>query len=287
MATDPTNPTAVTDTDASIEASVSTARSSFSEKVDVHALRDLRATAVKPASDGKAGEQPTDLLSLDRASLQQYVESLGEKPYRARQLMQWIYGRGITDFDAMTDLSRASRQRFTENATITLPKIEFDSTASDGTRKWLFTLADGNSIETVFIPEGERGTLCVSSQVGCALDCSFCATARQGFNRNLTTGEIISQIWLANALLLTDRQAIDSDMSKRQEKPEQRRSPVTNVVMMGMGEPLLNLTALVPALELMMDDLCFGLSKRKVTVSTSWLCHCMLPTTSCATSWCL
>ena len=175
-----------------------------------------------PGTDGSAvGEdassQPTDLLSLNRAGLQDYVESLGEKPYRARQLMQWIYGRGVNDFDAMTDLSRASRQRLSANATISLPKIEFDSTASDGTRKWLFALADGNSIETVFIPEGERGTLCVSSQVGCALDCSFCATARQGFNRNLTTGEIISQIWLANALLLKGRQDIGADMSKQQE----------------------------------------------------------------------
>ena len=186
-----------------------------SDRVDVHTLRDLRVSAAKPAgepegevvSDGKASaSQRTDLLSLNRVGLQQYVESLGEKPYRARQLMQWIYGRGVTDFEAMTDLSRVSRQRFSANATISLPKIEFDSTASDGTRKWLFALADGNSIETVFIPEGERGTLCVSSQVGCALDCSFCATARQGFNRNLTTGEIISQIWLANALLMTTRQ---------------------------------------------------------------------------------
>jgi len=247
-----------------------------SGRVDVHTLRDLRVSAAVAAavSDEASDNQPTpaqrtDLLSLNRAAMQQYVESLGEKPYRARQLMQWIYGRGITDFNAMTDLSRVSRERLSAHATVSLPKIEFDSTASDGTRKWLFTLADGNSIETVFIPEGERGTLCVSSQVGCALDCSFCATARQGFNRNLTTGEIISQIWMANALLQSGRQNSDPDVSKRQEKPVQRRSPVTNVVMMGMGEPLLNLAALVPALELMMDDLCFGLSKRKVTVSTS------------------
>ena len=278
MTTNPTQANAVFESSASTEAADSGARTS--SRVDVHTLRDLRSSAGKPADDTVPGtdgsavgedasSQLTDLLSLNRAGLQDYVESLGEKPYRARQLMQWIYGRGVNDFDAMTDLSRASRQRLSANATISLPKIEFDSTASDGTRKWLFALADGNSIETVFIPEGERGTLCVSSQVGCALDCSFCATARQGFNRNLTTGEIISQIWLANALLLKGRQDIGADMSKQQEKSLQRRSPVTNVVMMGMGEPLLNLAALVPALELMMDDLCFGLSKRKVTVSTS------------------
>ena len=223
---------------------------------------------------------PVNLLSLDRAQMQDFVGTLGEKPYRARQLLQWIYQRGVTDVSAMTDLSKAARTRLQANACIDLPEIQFDRTASDGTRKWLFRLADGNSIETVYIPDGARGTLCVSSQVGCALDCSFCATARQGFNRNLTTGEIIAQLWLANDLLAKASTPADSNENPESRLSESKslehisganKSPnrVTNVVMMGMGEPLLNLKALVPALDIMMDDLCFGLSKRKVTVSTS------------------
>lgn len=223
-----------------------------------HLLKPMHGSVEGKAAWSISGK--TNLLSLNRQSLEQYVTSLGEKPYRARQLLQWIYHKGVNDFDAMSDLSRATRQTLSENAAIELPDVEFDSIASDGTRKWLFGLGDGNSIETVYIPEGNRGTLCVSSQVGCALDCSFCATARQGFNRNLTTGEIIAQIWLARHLLLerTPSEGVTS-----------QASPITNVVMMGMGEPLLNLTCLIPALELMMDDLSFGLSKRKVTVSTS------------------
>ena len=258
----------------------------------LHTLRDLRSGgAVEQQADQSAPASArsatfkadwslsgkTNLLSLDRKALEQFVVSIGEKPYRARQLMQWIYGRQVIDFNQMTDLSRASREKLIDCAIVELPQIEYDSTASDGTRKWLFDLGDGNSIETVFIPEGSRGTLCVSSQVGCALDCSFCATARQGFNRNLTTGEIIAQIWLAGHLLARDasdasisaNSVTDSDPKSPANTQEKRRSPVTNVVMMGMGEPLMNLKCLIPALELMMDDLSFGLSKRKVTVSTS------------------
>ncbi len=255
----------------------------------LHTLRDLRrggaveqqADQPVPASARSTSFKAdwsvsgkTNLLSLDRKALEQFVVSLGEKPYRARQLMQWIYGRQVIDFNQMTDLSRASREKLIDCAIVELPQIEYDSTASDGTRKWLFGLGDGNSIETVFIPEGTRGTLCVSSQVGCALDCSFCATARQGFNRNLTTGEIIAQIWLAGHLLACDVPAVanastGSDPKSTASSSEKGRSPVTNVVMMGMGEPLMNLKCLIPALELMMDDLSFGLSKRKVTVSTS------------------
>lgn len=202
-----------------------------------------------------------------------FVGSLGEKPYRAKQILQWLYRHGVTDFDEMTDLSKSSRSKLKSAACVDLPGIQFDRTASDGTRKWLFQLADGNSIETVYIPEGNRGTLCVSSQVGCALDCSFCATARQGFNRNLSTDEIIAQVWLANSLLA---QAADANAFANSNQANTGQSQaattanrVTNVVMMGMGEPMLNLKALIPALDIMLDDLCFGLSKRKVTVSTS------------------
>ncbi len=210
-----------------------------------------------------------NLLSLSRQQMQSFVNGLGEKPYRAKQLLQWLYRHGVTDFDAMTDLSKASRAKLKSAACVDLPEIQFDRTASDGTRKWLFRLADGNSIETVFIPEGARGTLCVSSQVGCALDCSFCATARQGFNRNLTSDEIIAQVWLANSLLADAAGSDDPKDSADQTTAAPSRNRVTNVVMMGMGEPLLNLKALIPALDIMLDDLCFGLSKRKVTVSTS------------------
>lgn len=210
-----------------------------------------------------------NLLSLSREEMQSFVAGLGEKPYRAKQLLQWLYRHGVTDFGAMTDLSKSSRSKLQSAACVDLPEIQFDRTASDGTRKWLFRLADGNSIETVYIPEGTRGTLCVSSQVGCALDCSFCATARQGFNRNLTTDEIIAQVWLANHLLDEAAHGSEARQSAGQPQTATTRNRVTNVVMMGMGEPMLNLKALIPALDIMLDDLCFGLSKRKVTVSTS------------------
>lgn len=203
----------------------------------------------------------TNLLDLDRAGLQAFFTELGEKPFRARQVMQWIYHRQVREFAHMTDLSKSFRMLLEDKACIELPEVALDRLSSDGTNKWLFRLHDGNSIETVFIPEQNRGTLCVSSQVGCALDCSFCATGRQGFNRNLSTAEIIGQVWLAVSLLANN--------------PATAHQRVTNVVMMGMGEPLANLQALIPSLELMMDDLGFGLSKRKVTVSTSGLVPAM------------
>ena len=202
-----------------------------------------------------------NLLDLNRAGLQQFFTDLGEKPFRVRQVMPWIYHRQQRDFSAMTDLSRQLREQLELKACIKLPEVALDRLSADGTNKWLFRLHDGNSIETVFIPEDNRGTLCVSSQVGCALDCSFCATGRQGFNRNLSTAEIIAQVWLAGHLLANN--------------PKTAHRRVTNIVMMGMGEPLANLPALLPALELMMDDLGFGLSKRKVTVSTSGLVPAM------------
>ncbi len=194
-----------------------------------------------------------NLLDFDRAALEHYFVSLGESAFRARQVMKWVYQRRITDFGAMTDLGKNLRQRLGDVAEVRLPDIMADRTSTDGTRKWLLSVPGGSAIETVFIPETDRGTLCVSSQVGCSLNCTFCATARQGYNRNLTTGEIIAQLVIA----------------ERHLAPRYGERAITNVVMMGMGEPLLNYDAVVPAMRLMLDDLSFGLSRRRVTLSTA------------------
>ena len=191
-----------------------------------------------------------NLLDLDRTAMERWFASLGEKPFRARQVLRWIHQRGAKDFDAMTDIARSLRARLAEDAEIRAPAIVGDSTSADGTRKWLLKVDGANAVEAVFIPETSRGTLCVSSQAGCVLDCAFCSTGKQGFNRNLSTAEIVGQLWLANRLLEGAR-------------------PVTNVVMMGMGEPLLNLDNVIPALRLMLDDNAYGLSRRRVTVSTA------------------
>ena len=195
-----------------------------------------------------------NLLDLDRQGLEDYFSGLGEKSFRASQVIQWIHQKAVTDFQQMSNLSQALRDYLQNNAVIHLPEVVYDATSVDGTRKWLLQLDDGNRIETVYIPEDDRGTLCVSSQAGCALDCSFCSTGRRGFNRNLNTAEIISQVWLATRL-------IDEEI-----KPGRK---VTNVVLMGMGEPLLNFDNVVRAVHLMMDDFAYGLSKRRVTVSTA------------------
>ena len=199
--------------------------------------------------------EKTNLLDLDRAGMRAFFETLDEKPFRADQVLKWLYHHGASDVDQMTNLSIALREKLKSQTEIYVPAVETDHLSADGTSKWTFRLRGGNGIETVFIPEKNRGTLCVSSQIGCALDCSFCATGRQGFNRNLTTGEIIGQVWLATQLLA--------------EKPATQNHRITNVVMMGMGEPLLNFNHLVRALNLMLDDNGYGLSKRRVTVSTS------------------
>jgi 23S rRNA (adenine2503-C2)-methyltransferase len=196
-----------------------------------------------------------NLLGFDQASLAAFLETLGEKPYRAQQILQWIHQRGVICISEMTNLSLALREQLQQVACITLPEIVFDQQSADGTRKWLLRLDDGNCVETVFIPERTRGTLCVSSQVGCALNCSFCSTGKQGFSRNLRIDEIIAQVWIAV-----------HHVSKHIEFFSSR---VTNVVMMGMGEPLLNFEAVVPAMNLMMDDFAYGFSKRRVTLSTS------------------
>lgn len=204
---------------------------------------------VKPASAAAL-----NLLDLDRQGLEGYFSEIGEKAFRASQVLQWIHQKGVTDFQQMTNLSKVLRDRLQAGCVIHLPEVVYDATAADGTRKWLLQLDDGNRIESVYIPEDDRGTLCVSSQVGCALDCSFCSTGRRGFNRNLSTAEIISQVWLATRLI------------DKEKKPGRK---VTNVVLMGMGEPLLNFDNVVRAVRLMMDDFAYGLSKRRVTVSTA------------------
>lgn len=196
-----------------------------------------------------------NLFSLPRKALEAWFADIGEKPFRARQLMKWVYHERVIDFDAMTDISKSLRARLKELAAFEFPTVIADRLASDGTRKWVFRYHCGNSIETVYIPEDDRGTLCISSQAGCALACPFCSTAHEGFNRNLTTGEIAVQVWLAKEMLGCER----------------RGNPrlVTNIVLMGMGEPLVNFNNVLPATEIFMDDLGFGLSKRRVTLSTS------------------
>ena len=211
--------------------------------------------------------QKTNLLGLTRADLDAFVSGMGEKPFRARQLMKWLYKRAVSDFDQMTDLAKSFRERLKEIAEVRTPEIKLTQVSSDGTRKWLLAMDGRNAadmsqaIEMVFIPEPGRGTLCISSQIGCAMDCTFCSTAQQGFNRNLSIAEIVGQVWLANREL-------------GYEAGGDR--VVTNVVFMGMGEPLANYRNVVPATAILMDDLGFDISRRRVTVSTSGLVPQML-----------
>jgi len=212
-----------------------------------------------------------NLLGLDPEALEAFCAGLGEKPYRARQLLRWIHQNGVGDFGAMTDISRPLRERLATCASIAAPAVLRDSTAGDGTRKWLLDVGTGNAIETVFIPETHRGTLCISSQAGCALECSFCSTGRQGFNRNLSTAEIIGQLWLASRALREHGARIPQDAAGSPGEETAVDRPVSNVVMMGMGEPLANFENVVAALKLMLDDFSYGLSRRRVTVSTAGL----------------
>jgi len=195
-----------------------------------------------------------NLLDLDGEALSAFVSGLDEKPFRARQLKRWMHRQGESDFERMSDVARSLREKLARLAAISPPKIVSDSTAGDGTRKWLLDVGAGNAVEAVFIPEANRGTLCVSTQAGCTLACEFCSTGRQGFNRNLSTGEIIGQLWLANRAL----GAIPGG-----------ERVISNVVLMGMGEPLLNFDSTVAALKLMVDEDAYGLSRRRVTLSTS------------------
>lgn len=198
-------------------------------------------------------EQP-NLLGMNLAEMTAFFAALGEKPFRAKQVFRWLHQGGVDSFDAMTDLAKSLREKLPDVAVITTPKLMSEQTSADGTRKWLLDVGTGNGIEVVFIPEDERGTLCVSSQVGCALDCTFCSTGKQGFNRNLTSAEIIGQLWWANKAMGRD--------------PKGERI-VSNVVMMGMGEPLANFDNVTAAMDIMLDDHGYGLSRRRVTLSTS------------------
>ena len=196
-----------------------------------------------------------NLLGLTQTEMEAFFESLGEKRFRAGQIMKWIHHFGVDDFDAMSNLGKALREKLKATAEIRGPEIVSQDISTDGTRKWVVRVASGSCVETVYIPQGGRGTLCVSSQAGCALDCSFCSTGKQGFNSDLTSAEIIGQVWIANKSFGSVPAKVDR--------------AITNVVMMGMGEPLLNFDNVVAAMNLMMDDLGYGISKRKVTLSTS------------------
>jgi len=204
-----------------------------------------------------------NLLDLEPAALSDWLAARGHKPFRARQVSRWVHQRFADDPQAMTDLARPLRAALAAEAMIRPLQVLRDTTARDGTRKWLLDAGSGNAVEAVYIPEDDRGTLCISSQAGCALDCAFCSTGKQGFNRNLSTGEIVGQLWHANRTL----------QAEKLQAPwvEAGRAPITNVVMMGMGEPLANFDNVVPALRLFLDDNAYGLSRRRVTLSTSGL----------------
>jgi len=213
----------------------------------------------------------TNLLGLPRPALEEFVRALGSQPFRARQLMQWIYKRGAATFADMTDLARELRARLADAAEVRAPQVVSVQRSADGTRKWLLRADATQAFEMVFIPEEGRGTLCISSQVGCALDCSFCATAQQGFNRNLSTAEIVGQVWLAaRELEREEREGREQCAAGAQAVAGSERH-VTNVVLMGMGEPLANFRNVVPALDILLDDFGFDLSRRRVTLSTSGL----------------
>jgi 23S rRNA (adenine2503-C2)-methyltransferase len=213
-----------------------------------------------------------NLFDLDAAGLTAWFAGMGEKPFRAKQVLRWLHQFGESDFERMTDVAKSLRGRLAERAEVRLAEVLRDTTAADGTRKWLLDVGDGNAVECVFIPEENRGTLCISTQAGCALDCAFCATGKQGFNRNLTTAEIVGQLWWAKKAMGdfrggSARRAVETDFSAQRI--------VSNVVLMGMGEPLANFESVVAALRLMLDDNAYGLSRRRVTVSTSGIVPAM------------
>jgi 23S rRNA (adenine2503-C2)-methyltransferase len=210
----------------------------------------------------------TNLLGLDSQGMEQLFAALGEKPFRARQVLKWIHRRGAADFTAMSDIAKDLRAKLAGCAAIEPPVVVGDGTATDGTRKWLLKVDGANAVEAVFIPQDGRGTLCVSSQAGCTLDCAFCATGKQGFNRNLTAAEIIGQLWLANRALGCHQDGARAVGAGARAVAGSPRA-ISNVVFMGMGEPMLNLDAVIPAARLMIDDNGYGLSRRRVTVSTS------------------
>ena len=219
-----------------------------------------------------------NLLDFGARGLADFCVEIGEKPFRARQLLRWIHQSGVSDFTGMSDLAKALREKLAATAVIEPPRVISDHTASDQTRKWLLSVGAGNGIEMVFIPETNRGTLCISSQVGCALECSFCSTGKQGFNRNLTVAEIVGQLWLANNAVRESSFSVEAQTALDGNEVTQssaRSRAISNVVFMGMGEPLANFENVVAALDLMLDDNAYGLSRRRVTVSTSGLVPAM------------
>ncbi len=245
------------------------------------------------ATASPAVESRVNLVGLDRAGFRDFCAGLGERPFRALQLMRWVHQRGVADWGEMTDLAKVFRARLEGTAAIRAPRVIADHRAGDATRKWLFDVGAGDAVEAVFIPEARRGTLCISTQVGCAVNCRFCSTGKQGFSRNLDSAEILGQVWLANRLLhesdaqprwhdplrmaagipdpvatLPNRSAED-DADDGSDDSAGAVRPISNVVFMGMGEPLLNYDALLPALRALLDDHGYGLSRRRVTVSTS------------------
>jgi 23S rRNA (adenine2503-C2)-methyltransferase len=214
----------------------------------------VNSTATESVTPEKK-QKKINLLNFNRSALREYFLSIGEKPFRAEQLMKWIYQEGESDFSKMSNLNKQLRTKLENLCEVRAPEISNHQKATDGTIKFAIILDGGQEVESVWIPETDRATLCVSSQVGCALECTFCSTGQQGFNRNLSVSEIIGQVWRVATFI-----GLSKDTAKR---------PITNVVMMGMGEPLLNLKNVVPAMDIMMDDFAFGLSKRRVTLSTS------------------
>ncbi|NHB93318.1 bifunctional tRNA (adenosine(37)-C2)-methyltransferase TrmG/ribosomal RNA large subunit methyltransferase RlmN [Photorhabdus cinerea] len=215
-------------------------------------VAQVAVSVVSETPENKSGK--INLLDLDRKQMRQFFVDMGEKPFRADQVMKWMYHYCYDDFEQMTDINKTLRAKLQQVAEIRAPEVAEEQRSADGTIKWAISVGD-QQVETVYIPEDDRATLCVSSQVGCALECKFCSTAQQGFNRNLRVSEIIGQVWRAAKIIGSLKSS--------------GRRPITNVVMMGMGEPLLNLNNVVPAMEIMMDDFGFGLSKRRVTLSTS------------------
>jgi len=220
-----------------------------------------------------------NLLDFDAKKLTGFCGEIGERPFRAKQLLRWIHQSGEADFDGMSNLAKVLREKLSATAVVKPPEVISEHISTDGTRKWLMNVGSGNGIEAVFIPESRRSTLCVSSQVGCALACTFCSTGRQGFNRNLGVAEIIGQLWWANKALATTKEEVvpenNSISEIKQVHPAEHNYKVSNVVMMGMGEPLANFENVVSALDLMLDDNAYGLSRRRVTVSTSGLVPAM------------
>ncbi|MBN9474314.1 MAG: 23S rRNA (adenine(2503)-C(2))-methyltransferase RlmN [Burkholderiales bacterium] len=230
---------------------------------------------ISPLAEAAQAEAPRpespriNLLGLDGAELASLVEKWGDKPFRAKQLLRWLHQRGVDDFEQMSDLAKSFRERLARQCEIRLPEVVTAHKSADGTRKWLLDVGNGNAIETVFIPEDDRGTLCISTQAGCTVACRFCSTGHQGFNRNLGVDEIIGQLWLARRTVEADRDGARLSGGMPAPLGTQDDRVISNVVMMGMGEPLLNYDNTVSALRLMLDDNAYGLSRRRVTVSTS------------------